>query len=259
MDTGSAALIALAGTGAGAVNAIAGGGSLITYPALLAVGYPPVIANVTNTIGSVPGYVGGALGYRRELSQQVRRVVIFSAVTAIGAVAGSALLLAGSEEAFVAVVPWLILLSTLLLAVQPLISRMAARRRNTDLPTSGRQERLRWAAAGQLGVAAYGGYFNAGLGIMILGVLGITMDTEFQQLNALKSLLSAVAGIVSLVFFAIFAVVAWPAALVMAGANLAGGWIGAVLGRRIPVNPLRWSIVAIGLVIFVILWIDNAY
>lgn len=258
MDTGSVALIALAGTGAGAVNTIAGGGSLITYPALLAVGYPPVIANVTNTVGSLPGYAGGALGYRRELARQPRRVIILSTVTAAGAVAGSALLLAGSESTFVTIVPWLILLSTLLLAAQPLIGKIVTRSKEKAQLADKRTERLRWAAAGQLGVAAYGGYFNAGLGIMILGVLGITMDSEFQLLNALKTWLSTVASIVSLVFFSIFATVAWKAALVMGGATLLGGWLGALLGRRIPADPLRWAIVAAGLVIFVVLWIDNA-
>lgn len=254
MDAGSTALLALAGTGAGAVNAIAGGGSLITFPALLALGYPPVIANVTNTVSAFPGYIGGALGYRRELAGQRRRLAVLAAVTVVGAIGGSALLLAGSEQTFVNIVPWLILASTLLLAVQPLITRITNRRRD---PSTTR-ERLGWSSLGQLGVAAYGGYFNAGLGIMMLGVLGITTRAGFQELNGLKSALSAVASAVSLVFFGIFATVSWPAALIMAGANLLGGWLGALLGRRIPTGPLRWSVVAVGLVIFVVMLVDHA-
>ncbi|MGH8880177.1 MAG: sulfite exporter TauE/SafE family protein, partial [Stackebrandtia sp.] len=141
MILGSAALIAAAGIAAGTINTIAGGGSLVTFPALLALGYPPVIANVTNTVAALPGYIGGAFGYRRELSGQRRRVAILGGVTAIGAVVGSALLLAGTENTFVAIVPWLVLASTLLLAAQPVIARLAVRRRDTRRAT----EPLRWA------------------------------------------------------------------------------------------------------------------
>ncbi|MDR2997299.1 MAG: sulfite exporter TauE/SafE family protein, partial [Microbacterium sp.] len=176
---------------------------------------------------------------------QRRRILPLAIVTAVGAVAGSALLLLGSEGTFTAVVPWLILASTLLLAVQPAIARLTAR---SDGP-----ERLTWASIGQLGVGVYGGYFNAGLGIMMLGVMGMTLNDGIQRLNALKSVMSAVASMVSLVFFVAFATVAWPAAIIMAISGLVGGWIGARVGRKIPPTPLRWSIVAFGLVLFVVL------
>ncbi|REJ04126.1 sulfite exporter TauE/SafE family protein [Microbacterium bovistercoris] len=246
MELLDAALIALAGTAAGAINALAGGGSLVTFPTLLALGYPPVLANVTNTVAAFPGYVGGAWGYRAELSGQRRRILVLGVLTAVGALIGSALLLLGSEGTFRAVVPWLILGSTVLMAVQPAISKALARR-------AAGPERLTWAGVGELGVGIYGGYFNAGLGFMMLGVMGMTLNDGIQRLNALKSVMSAVASLVSLVFFVIFAEVAWPAAIIMAISGLVGGWIGARVGRRIPPAPLRWSIVAFGLILFLMM------
>ncbi|MFK4788692.1 sulfite exporter TauE/SafE family protein [Microbacterium sp. ZW T5_56] len=252
MELGAVVLLALAGTAAGAINAIAGGGSLVTFPALLALGYPPVIANVTNTVAALPGYVGGAWGYRRELAGQRRRVIVLGLITVAGAVGGSALLLAGSEQTFSAVVPWLVLASTALLAAQPALTRLVTKQRLAGA------ERLRWAGLGQFGVAVYGGYFNAGLGIMMLGVLGIALRESLQRLNALKSVLSVVASAVSLVFFALFSTVSWPAAAIMAVAGLLGGWMGAAVGRRLPVPLLRWSVVTFGFVVFLVLLVNHA-
>lgn len=256
MELGSIALMALAGTAAGAINAIAGGGSLVTFPTLLALRYPPVVANVTNTVAALPGYIGGAWGYRRELAGQRRRVIVLSTVTVAGAALGSALLLRGSERTFTVVVPWLVLASAVLLAVQPVLTRLVLRQATAHPAV--RRERLRWAGLGQLGVAVYGGYFNAGLGIMMLGVLGIALHESLQRLNALKSVLSVVASAVSLVYFAIFATVSWPAAAVMAVTGLFGGWLGAAVGRRLPIPLLRWSVVAFGLIVFVVLLVDHA-
>lgn len=266
MEVTSVLLLALAGVAAGAINAVAGGGSLVTFPTLLALGYAPVSANVINTVAALPGYLGGVWGYRRELSGQLRRVLVLGLVTVFGAVGGSALLLSGPESTFTAVVPWLVLGSTLLLAAQPLIARLAASRSRalSTVPSAPKGsavvpvERLRWSSLGQLGVATYGGYFNAGLGIMMLGVLGVALDDQLPRLNALKSVLSAVASGVSLVFFGIFATVAWPAALVIAIAGLFGGWFGAALGRRLPSELLRRCVVIFGLIIFVVLWVDHA-
>ena len=256
MDWGAIVLLALAGTAAGAINALAGGGSLVTFPALLALGYPPVIANVTNTVAALPGYVGGAWGYRRELAGQRRRIVVLSIITVVGALVGSTLLLAGDEGTFTAVVPWLVFASTLLLAAQPYLSGLVSRRADRTAASAPRAERLRWAGVGQFGVAVYGGYFNAGLGIMMLGVLGVALRESLQRLNALKSVLSVVASAVSLVYFAIFADVSWPAAGIMAVAGLLGGWLGAAVGRRLPVPLLRWSVVVFGLAVFVVLLVD---
>lgn len=252
MELGAVVLLALAGTAAGAINAVAGGGSLVTFPTLLALGYPSVIANVTNTVAALPGYVGGAWGYRRELVGQRRRVIVLGLITVAGAVGGSALLLGGSEQTFRAVVPWLVLASTALLAVQPALARLVTRQPSVDA------ERLGWAGLGQFGVAVYGGYFNAGLGIMMLGVLGIALHESLQRLNALKSVLSVIASAVSLVYFTLFATVSWPAAAIMAITGLLGGWMGAAIGRRLPVPLLRWSVVTFGFVVFLVLLVNHA-
>lgn len=252
MELGAVVLLALAGTAAGAINAVAGGGSLVTFPTLLALGYPSVVANVTNTVAALPGYVGGAWGYRRELSGQRRRVILLGLITVAGAVGGSALLLLGSEQTFRVVVPWLVLASTALLAVQPVLAHLVTRQ-----PSVG-AERLRWAGLGQFGVAVYGGYFNAGLGIMMLGVLGIALRESLQRLNALKSVLSVIASAVSLVYFTLFATVSWPAAAIMAVTGLLGGWMGAAIGRRLPVPLLRWSVVTFGFVVFLVLLVNHA-
>ncbi|SDS02868.1 hypothetical protein SAMN04489751_1058 [Brevibacterium sandarakinum] len=258
MEWSSVVSMALAGTAAGAINAIAGGGSLVTFPTLLALGYPPVVANVTNTVAALPGYIGGAWGYRRELSGLRRRIFTLSAVTVLGALLGSALLLLGNERTFTAVVPWLVLASTLLLAVQPYLTRLMERGNDRGTEPAPRQKPLRWAGLGQFGVAVYGGYFNAGLGIMMLGVLGLVLHEPLQRLNALKSVLSVVASTVSLVYFAIFATVSWPAAAVMAVTGLLGGWFGAAIGRRLPVPLLRWSVVTFGLIVFLVLMENHA-
>ncbi|MCK2037054.1 sulfite exporter TauE/SafE family protein [Microbacterium sp. SSW1-49] len=258
MEFETVVLLALAGTASGAINAIAGGGSLVTFPTLLALGYPPVIANITNTVAALPGYLGGAWGYRRELIGQRRRIVVLGIVTVAGAVFGSALLLLGSERTFTAVVPWLVLGSTLLLAAQPMLTSLVRRSALSASASARPREALRWAGLGQLGVAVYGGYFNAGLGIMMLGVLGIALHETLHRVNALKSVLSVVASAVSLVYFATFATVAWPAAAVIAIAGLLGGWLGAAFGRRLPVPLLRWSVVTFGLIVFLVLLVKNA-
>lgn len=256
MEPISMIMIAAAGFAGGAINALAGGGSLVTFPALLAIGLPPIAANITNTAAALPGYVGGVWGYRRELAGQGRRIAVLGAVTAIGAIAGSALLLLGNEDVFTAVIPWLILLSVVLLAVQPYLASAVSRRLATGSAPNG--PKILGASWGQFGVAVYGGYFNAGLGIMMLGVLGVFLSDSLQKLNALKSVLSVVASAVSLGFFAVFATVSWPEAAIMAIAGLLGGWSGAAVGRRLPVALLRWSIVTFGFIIFIVLLVDHA-
>lgn len=254
MEPSSLAALAAAGVGAGAVNAAAGGGSLISFPTLLALGHPPVTANVTNTVAALPGYLGGAWGYRRQLSGQRRRLATLGVVTVVGAVGGSTVLLIAPAEAFVAVVPWLVLASTLLLAVQPWITAVTKRR--AERSTGPTPERLGTAALGQLGVGVYGGYFNAGLGLMMLGVLGCTLHDDLQRLNALKSALSAVASAVSTTYFIMFATVSWSAALVLAVGGLIGGWAGSALAQRVPARILRWSVVSVGLAVFLVLLVD---
>lgn len=233
---GGAALLA------GAVNAIAGGGSLISFPALLAVGYPSVAANVTNLVALVPGYASGTATYRRELRGQGRRVRVLGAVSAAGAGAGTALLLNTSSRSFDAIVPWLVLLACALLAAQPVLARVLAGR-----APRGMLHALVFLAA------VYGGYFGAGLGIMLLAVLAAALADDLQRLNALKGALSLVVAVVSAVAVGLFGPVAWLPAAIMAATSLIGGVLGARIALRLPATALRWGIVAYGVVLAVVL------
>lgn len=227
-------LLAAAGFAAGAVNAVAGGGSLISFPALLAVGFPPVTANVTNLIAVLPGYAGGSLAYRDELRGQGGRVRVLGGLSAAGAAGGTALLLAGPADVFEALAPWLILVACAALAARPLV--VTGGRRRSAVPL--------YALVG-IG-AIYGGYFGAGLGIMLLAILGAFLPDDLQRLNALKGLLSLVVAVVSALVVAVFGPVAWGAAGVMAAASLVGGHVGVGVARRLDERVLRWAIVVYG-------------
>ena len=242
-------LLAGAGFAAGAVNAAAGGGSLISFPALIAAGYPPLTANVTNSIALVPGYVGGSLAYRPELNGQGRRIRAFGLTSAIGAAGGAALLLIGPASVFEAIVPWLILAACALLAVQPHAAAVAARHR--DRPGSGAAMHAAVFLA-----AIYGGYFGAGIGIMFIAILAIFLDDDIQRLNALKGLLSLVVAIVTAVGFVLFGPVAWIAALIIGATCLLGGWLGVRAVRRLPATALRWAIIGYGAIVAVVLMIS---
>jgi uncharacterized membrane protein YfcA len=180
-------VLTVVGLLAGAVNAVAGGGSMISFPALVAMGVPPVTANVTNSVAALPGYLGGSLGYRAELAGQGPRIARLTLVSVAGAAAGALTLLAVSAEVFRAVVPWLVLASALMLVVQPRVAAWAARRR------AGGPRRAALLSA-QFAVAFYGGFFVAGLGIVMLATLGMLLDDTTQRLNALKGVLSLVGG-----------------------------------------------------------------
>jgi uncharacterized membrane protein YfcA len=237
-------LVFLAGAAllAGAINAIAGGGSLISFPALLAVGYPSVAANVTNLVALVPGYAGGTAAYREQLRGQGGRVRALGATSAVGAAAGTALLLNTSTAAFDAVVPALVLLACLLLAVQPVLTRLIAGR----APAAALHVLV-------LAASVYGGYFGAGLGIMLLAVLAAALADDLQRLNALKGALSLVVAVVSAVAVGLFGPVAWLPAGVMAAASVVGGVAGARIAQRLPAGALRWAVVAYGVVLAVVL------
>ena len=242
---GAGELVLLGGAGllAGGVNAVAGGGSLISFPALLAVGYPSVPANVTNNVALLPGYVGGTLAYREELSGQGRRARRLSATGAVGGLIGAILLDVSPPGVFEAIVPFLILLSCGLLVAQPAASRVVERH--------GHQGRPAMVHAGVFLSAVYGGYFGAGLGIMLLAVLALTIEDELQRLNALKGLLSFVIGAASVAFFVAFGPVRWSAAAIMAVASFAGGQAGVVVARRLPANVLRGLVVGFGVIVAV--------
>jgi uncharacterized protein len=246
VDALTIGLLAGAGFAAGAVNAAAGGGSLITFPALVASGYPPITANVTNSIAVLPGYVGGSLAYRSELEGQGRRIRALGVTSALGATAGAALLLISPASVFEAIVPWLILAACVLLAVQPRAARAAARHRHRPGSRAVLHAVLFLAAS-------YGGYFGAGLGIMFIAILAVFLDDAIQRLNALKGLLSLVVAIVTAVGFVLFGPVAWTAALIIGTACLVGGWLGVSAVRRLPSTALRWTIIAYGVAAAILL------
>lgn len=242
-----------AGLGAGLVITAIGAGSLVSFPILLAVGLPPVVANVTNTVGLVPGNVTGTWGYRHELAGKRGLVVGVAATTAVGAVAGAVLLLVLPSESFARLAPWLILLASTLVAVQPLISG-ALRRRAARLGVvpRGPRERLPGPLAAVASVVGvYGGYFGAGQGVMLVAFLALGLGERLQTVNALKNLAVLVANVVATVVFVWIAPVDWRAAGLLALGSVVGGWLGAIVGRRLPGPVFRALVVVFGLVVSV--------
>ena len=230
------------------MNAAAGGGSLISFPALLWAGYPALTANVTNTVALLPGYLGGTIGYRRELAGQRTRAIWLAAISVAGAVAGAALLLASPARLFRDVVPWLILFSCALLAAQPWLAARLAR-----LESARPEERAPALVAGQVACGAYGAYFGAGLGVMMLAFLAIFLRDDLQRLNALKGALSLVINAVAVVAFVVFGPVAWGPVAVMAALSLLGGQSGVLVARRLPAPVLRAAVIAFGIAVALVL------
>jgi len=239
------AAVLLAGMAAGAINTLVGSGTLITFPTLLAFGVPPVTANVSNTVGLVPGSVSGAIGYRRELSGQRSRVLRLSVASLLGGLAGGLLLL-GFPGAFGAIVPALILLGLVLVVFQPRISAWVARRHEAHggLPHHGAW--WVWPAVALTGV--YGGYFGAAQGVLLMAVLGIGVEETMQRLNAVKNVLAAVVNAVAGLLFIFVADVDWQVVVLIAIGSVIGGQIGATVGRRLPAQVLRGFIVLVGAV-----------
>jgi uncharacterized membrane protein YfcA len=237
--------VALAALAAGVINALAGGGTLLTFPVLSAVGIPAVSANITNTVALLPGYLGGILAQRADLREQRRQLLLFVPAGLVGGLAGGALLLLSGEKLFRQLIPYLILLASLLLALgEPLKAWL--KRRGASAGNSA------WAAL-PVGLAAvYGGYFGAGLSVIILAVLGLTQNQNLTRLNALKQAISFSANLAAAVFFLFSGQVVWPAALVMMGMALLGGALGGRLAGRLKPEILRWLVVSIGVVVAVI-------
>jgi uncharacterized protein len=237
--------ILLAGVAAGTINTVVGSGTLITFPTLLAFGVPPVTANVSNTIGLVPGSISGAIGYRRELVGQRSRILRLCVASLIGGLAGAVLLLVLPDDAFTAIVPALILLGCVLVVLQPRISRWVAGRHDAagGLPYHGAW----WVWPGVLVTGVYGGYFGAAQGVLLMAVLGIGVDESLQRLNAVKNVLAAVVNAVAGLLFAIVADVDWWVVLLIGVGSVIGGQLGATVGRRLPPTALRVVIVLVGL------------
>jgi uncharacterized membrane protein YfcA len=230
-----------AGTAAGAINAVVGSGTLITFPVLLAVGFPPVVANVSNTVGLVPGSASGAYGYRRELSGQRERILRLGVGSLLGGLTGGILLLVLPERAFKTIVPALIALACVLVLVQPAITRRLAERR-AHTPSHGGPLVL----AGVYLAGIYGGYFGAAQGVLLIAVLGLGLNEDLQRINAAKNLLAGLVNLVAAVLFILVAEVAWQPALLIAAGSTLGGQIGATVGRRLPPVVLRVVIVVVG-------------
>jgi uncharacterized protein len=231
-----------AGIAAGTINTVVGSGTLITFPTLLAFGYAPVTANVSNTVGLVPGSVSGAVGYRRELRGQRARAIPLAIASTLGGVTGAVLLLVLPASAFKRIVPVFIAMALVLIVVQPYLARVLGSRRRGTGQTAGPL-----ASIGVFLSGIYGGYFGAAQGIMLLAILGLTVDDELQRINALKVVLAGLVNLVAGIVFVFAAHVAWGAAGLIAAGSIIGGIVGAREGRRLPPLALRVVIVAVGL------------
>jgi uncharacterized membrane protein YfcA len=239
-----AVAILLAGLAAGTINTVVGSGTLITFPTLLAFGVPPVTANVSNTIGLVPGGIAGAIGYRRELAGQRPRVLRLATASLVGGIVGAVLLLVLPDDAFAAIVPVLILLGCVLVVLQPRISAWVAARHDAagGLPHHGAW----WVWPGVLLTGVYGGYFGAAQGVLLMAVLGIGVDESLQRLNAVKNVLAAIVNAIAGLLFIAVAEVDWQVVALIAVGSVVGAQIGATVGRRLPAAVLRVVIVVVG-------------
>lgn len=240
---------ALAGVAAGLVNALAGGGSLISFPVLTALGLSPLIANLTNTVALTPGYLGAAWAQRSQLVGQGRRIRVLVPAASLGGLLGAALLLASDERMFAELVPWLILFGSALLGLQ---QPLRARLRPPGSPPPS-QRRLRrvvgLAAAGVALAAVYGGYFGAGLSVIILAVLGLAFDDSLTRLNGLKQLLSLATNVAAALVLAPSGRVDWTLALFVALGSILGGHLGGTVANRVNGEALRWLVVVLGVAI----------
>ncbi|AMW08361.1 hypothetical protein A4E84_01715 [Streptomyces qaidamensis] len=243
------AAVLAAGTGAGAVNAVVGSGTLITFPVLLATGLPPVTATVSNGLGLVPGSITAALGYREELRGQGRRVLLLGVAAVLGGLAGAVLLLTLPASAFERIVPVLVGLALVLVACQPWIAQRVRRRRASGGPV--RRDGGPLLFTGLTLASVYGGYFSAAQGIIYVSLMGMLLDETLQRLNAVKNVLAAVVNTVAALLFLFFADFDWTAVVLIAAGSALGGLIGARTGRRLSPAVLRTLIVSVGTVALV--------
>ncbi|MFY9800227.1 MAG: sulfite exporter TauE/SafE family protein [Methanoregula sp.] len=243
------ALAGIAAIAAGMINALAGGGTLVSFPALLALGVPDIAANITNTVALCPGYLGGAIAQREDLRGQRRRLWLLVPAGIIGGIAGSVLLIVASEQVFHILIPFLILLAALLLAVQDRV-RDWVRKRSHRTGSRGVGSKI----VLPVGLAAvYGGYFGAGMSVIVLAVLGLFFDDTLTRLNALKQCISLSINVAAAAFFLFSGIVLWPLALVMATGALAGGIVGGEVAGRINPDLLRWTVVVISSAVGILL------
>ncbi len=231
--------LAVAAAAAGVVNAIAGGGTLLTFPALLTIGIPPVAANATNTVALFPGQLASSFAYKAHLQDERRRAIVLGIPSLLGGAFGAWLLFALPESSFERAVPWLIVFACAVLALQGQLKHLVANVRHASHPAA------LWIA--QLLISVYGGYFGAGIGILMLAAMGILLPSSIQHANALKVLFSLLINATAAVYFFAMGSVRGPEAVLMAAASIAGGFLGARLAQRLPPSGMRAFAIAVGL------------
>jgi hypothetical protein len=244
-------IAALAAVAAGAINALAGGGTLISFPALVSLGVPPVAANVTNAVALCPGYFGATLAQLPNLKDQRRHLLVLIPVAIIGGLLGGVILLRTRERIFTALVPWMIFIASLLLAIQDHVKKFVVRR----LSGPHAHHTAALSAVPIAGAAVYGGFFSAGMSVLLLAVLGLTLDDSLTRLNALKQVLAFSVNVAAAVFFLWSDQVLWPAAAVMAIGALIGGALGGKLAGKLPPAALRWTVVVAGMAVAIAYWL----
>ena len=248
-------IAAAAAVGAGAINALAGGGTLISFPVLVALGVPPVAANITNAVALCPGYFGATIAQLPNLKGQRAQLLLLVPVAVVGGLMGGMILVRTGERTFTALVPWMILAASLLLAVQEPVKKFVARRLSNPM----HKRHTMVLSALPIGAAAiYGGFFSAGMSVLLLAVLGLTLDDSLTRLNALKQVLAFSINLAAAVFFLWSDQVVWTAAVVMAVAALSGGAIGGRLAGKLPPAVLRWTVVTAGTCIAIAYWVKSA-
>ncbi len=246
------AVAGLAAFAAGIVNALAGGGTLISFPTLIAIGIPDVAANITNTVALCPGYLGGTIAQKEDLRGQMRRLWFLLPAGIIGGITGAIVLIVIGNQVFRVLVPFLILFGSLLLAVQELVKKWI---KNHSGEGGTEKEGIKKAAIPVCLTAVYGGYFGAGQSVIVLSVIGLFLDDTLTRLNALKQCITFSSTIAAAVFFLFSGMVIWPVALVMAVSALVGGAAGGTFAGRINPSLLRWTVVVIGFIVGIILLI----
>lgn len=245
-------IAALAAIGAGAINALAGGGTLISFPVLVALGVPPVAANVTNAVALCPGYFGATIAQLPNLKGQRKQLLLLVPVAVLGGLAGGMILLRTGERTFTALVPWMILAASLLLAVQEPVKKFVVKRLSNP---NHKHHTMALSALPIAAAAIYGGFFSAGMSVLLLAVLGLVLDDTLTRLNALKQALAFSVNVAAAVFFLFSDKVIWIAAAVMAIGALFGGAVGGKLAGKLPPAVLRWVVVVAGISIAIIYWV----
>jgi len=233
-------LLFLAGFVSGAVNAIAGGGTFVTFGAMTLIGLPPIVANATSSVTQFPGYITATLAYLDDIRHFRRKALLLCVISAAGALAGSLILLALSNPSFRTLVPWLLIAATALFAAGPWLKPKAGPEHQASVGSLA-------GSLAQFATSVYGGFFGAGMGVMMLATLGLTQAGDYHRLNALKNMLSIVIAAVAILVFVSGGVVAWPQAIVMIPGVALGGYAGVWIARRVPQNVVRGFVVVVGL------------